>query len=102
MFLTQILLPLYDNDGYDISKEKFSLVRKQLIDRFGGLTTYTQMPANGFWQEDGEHTVRDHLIVYEIMSEDSDMNWWKQYRITLEKSFSQESIIIRQHKIDLL
>lgn len=102
MFLTQILLPLYDNEGSELPKGNFEVVRKQLIERFGGLTAYTRIPADGFWQKDDERTVRDDLIVYEIMSDHSEVNWWKQYRTTLEKSFLQETIIIRQHEIHLL
>ena len=40
---------------------------EELIERFGGLTTYSRAPANGYWLEDGENAVRDETVVYEVM-----------------------------------
>ena len=102
MYLTQILLPLYDNHGHKLPKDKYDAVCNQLIDRFNGLTAYTRTPAKGFWQEDGQRTIHDDIIIYEVMSDQSETNWWKEYRDKLEKIFSQETVIIRQHEVKVL
>ena len=50
MYLIQILLPLYRNDGQALPRALFRQVRDELIERFGGLTAYTRAPASGYWQ----------------------------------------------------
>jgi len=52
MFLVQLLLPLYDNDQQALPRSLFRTVSEELIERFGGLTTYSRAPANGYWLED--------------------------------------------------
>lgn len=102
MQLVQLLLPLYDNTGAQFPKHLYLQVRNELIERFGGLTAYTQAPANGLWQESGEDLVRDDLVTYEVMVEELDPAWWHQYRAMLEIRFRQEQLVIRAHPIRLL
>jgi hypothetical protein len=102
MHLIQLLLPLYDNDNQPLPKTLFSEVRHELIERFGGLTAYTRAPANGLWLEDGEHAVRDDLVIYEVMAPKLDRIWWQNYRSSLETRFRQERIMVRAHRVSLL
>ena len=69
---------------------------------FGGLTAYTRTPASGLWQEKDGGTVHDDIIVYEVMVEDLDEDWWSSYRGELERRFSQETLVIRAQEIRLL
>ena len=102
MHLIQLLLPLYDNDDRPLPKALFSDVRRELIERFGGLTAYTRAPVDGLWLEDGEHAVRDDLVIYEVMAPKLDRAWWQDYRSSLETRFRQERIMVRAHRISLL
>jgi hypothetical protein len=47
MYLIQILLPLYRNDGTRLEKVLYDQVTQELMQKFGGLTAYTQAPASG-------------------------------------------------------
>lgn len=102
MHLIQLLLPLYDNAGSRFPQEPYQQVRNELVERFGGLTAYAQAPVSGLWQESDEHTLRDDLVIYEVMAEDLDAVWWSQYRAMLEARFRQEQLVIRAHPIQVL
>ena len=101
MQLIQLLLPLYDNQGQAFDGAMYQQVRDELIAGFGGVTAYTRAPASGMWQQ-GEGAVRDDLIIYEVMTEALDQAWWRNYRVSLEQRFLQESLVIRAHEIRML
>ena len=94
MHLVQILLPLFDPEGQRFGRDIFDEVARQLTERFGGLTAYTRAPAAGLWKEGGE-TQRDDIIVYEVMVESLDPEWWRAYRKDLERRFRQEELVVR-------
>ena len=102
MYLVQILLPLTDNDGERLPSSLFAETRALLVERFGGLTAYSRAPAQGLWQPDEGNTTRDELVIYEVMINDLDRSWWKQYRERLELQFRQESIVVRATQIEQL
>jgi hypothetical protein len=101
MHLVQILLPLFDNDGAAFAEELFSTVRRELAERFGGLTAFTSAPAEGLWKSEGK-THHDEIVVFEVMAPDIDAAWWQSYRKNLEQRFSQDSLVIRAQPITLL
>jgi hypothetical protein len=101
MHLVQILLPLFDNDGRALGEELFTAVRRELAERFGGLTAFTSAPAEGLWKSDGK-THHDDIVVFEVMAGTLDASWWQSYRKNLEQKFSQASILIRAHPVTLL
>ena len=94
MYLVQLLLPLYDNAGAPQSRAHFAAVRQQLVDRFGGLTAYTRAPATGEWAGPGA-VERDDIVVYEVMVDGLDRDWWSTYRAALEQRFAQDEIAVR-------
>ena len=100
MYLVQLLLPLYDPQGRPFKSLSFRRVSRELTGRFGGLTTYARSPATGLWQERPGHTTRDEVVVYEVMVESLDRNWWGKYRRTLEKKFKQQELVIRAQEIE--
>ena len=99
MHLVQILLPLRDAAGKPFPQEHNELVRSELTERFGGLTAYVRSPAKGLWKEGEGNTVRDDIVVYEVMVEDLDEPWWAGYRERLRRRFAQEDLVIRTHPI---
>lgn len=101
MYLVEILLPLNDNEGRPFDSEKFSTLREILTERFGGLTAFTRSPAQGTTRK-GHKTVRDEIIVFEILTETLDESWWTSYRRRLETDFQQDKIIVRASAVTLL
>jgi hypothetical protein len=103
MHLISVLLPLYDNDGRPLARALFGDVATELTTVFGGLTAHTRAPAQGLWQGSEESsTVRDDLVIYEVMVDVLDRPWWTNYRRQLEQRFRQEHVVIRASQIELL
>ena len=101
-FLVQILLPLYDNEGRTVGADLFGEVRRELTERFGGLTAHMRAPAKGLWKTDDGAVARDDIVIFEVMAEALDRSWWEGYRRTLEQRFRQEQIVIRATRLELL
>ncbi|MEA2949381.1 MAG: hypothetical protein QOI40_4711 [Alphaproteobacteria bacterium] len=101
MHLIQLLLPVYDNAGNAFAEEIYLNVRRELADRFGGLTAFTRAPAQGLWKNAGE-TTHDDIMVFEVMTSHLDHGWWKRYRLALEELFRQEHIVIRAQPVVIL
>lgn len=94
-WLIQILLPLYDNDGVPFGDEVFGPTRRELVEKFGGLTVYQRAPARGLWKDDTGDVARDDVVVFEVMAEGLDHAWWQAYRRELERRFRQDVIVVR-------
>ncbi len=102
MNLVQILLPLYDNEGNRVPKEAFGVVRDDLTKTFGGVTVYSRAPAEGLWKDDGASVQHDDVILFEVMVDKLDREWWRAYRKDLESRFRQDEIAVRAQEMDLL
>ena len=101
MHLVQLLLPLRDDSGRPFDAAHYAAVRGELAGRFGGLTAYTRAPAEGVWQgPDGR--ARDDVVVYEVMADQLDRNWWRGLRAALERRFAQDEIVVRAHPVERL
>ena len=94
MRLVQILLPVHDNEGKAFPHDAYAAVRAELTDAFGGVTAYLRAPASGAWDE-GDDVVRDDIVIYEVMADEVDADWWSSYRNALERRFRQDEIVIR-------
>lgn len=102
MHLIQLLLPLQDNAGQPFPHDLYDGVRKELVGRFGGLTTYSRAPAKGLWKEDSQSVEKDDIVVYEVMADGLDRPWWSAYRKELEARFQQDALVVRAQVIELL
>ena len=102
MHLVQILLPLFDNARHVLHRDLFREVRRELTERFGGLTAYTRAPAEGLWMQGTEAPNLEDIVVHEVMVENLDRAWWRAYRQDLETRFRQETIVVRANEIELL
>ena len=101
MYLIQILLRLFDNDGAHFDAALYTQVRNELSERFGGLTAYSRAPAEGRWHDQGI-TTHDDIIVMEVMTDGVDTEWWRGYRKSLETRFKQTVIVVRAQMVSLL
>ena len=99
MYLVQLLLPVQDSEGRPFNRELFDELAAELTGRFGGLTAYTRAPATGIWEEQPGHTVRDQVVVYEVMTDDLDATWWAALRQRLEARFNQDELVVRAQEI---
>ena len=95
MYLVQILLPVYDNEGHPFEPVDYVQLRSELADRFGGVTAYTRAPARGVWKGDTGETTRDDIVIFEVMTAELDRTWWSGFRKELERRFRQDSVIVR-------
>jgi hypothetical protein len=102
MFLIQLFLPLYDNHCQAFSQADLDQVQTLLIEKFGGVTAYIRSPVKGVWKENDNKSVRDDMIIYEVMTEQLDEKWWRTYRQELCRKFRQEQMIVRAMEIKLL
>src|SRR5512132_3499080 len=87
MKLLQILLPLYDNGGEAYPKAMFDRIRSELTDAFGGVTAFLRSPAVGVWEDESGEVQRDDVVLFEVMADDLDRNWWQDYRHDLQERF---------------
>jgi hypothetical protein len=101
MHLVQILLPVYDAFGKRFSQAEYERVTRELTGRFGGLTAYVRSPAEGLWRQE-QTTVLDEIVVYEVMVDDLDCEWWAGYRKELGLRYAQQDLVIRTHPIERL
>ena len=101
MHLVQLLLPLYGNDGQPLPDGLLAAVRQELVDRFGGLTAYSRAPAKGLWASEGG-VDRDDIVVYEVMVERLERDWWAAYRQELAARFRQKELLVRAQPVELL
>lgn len=99
MYLVQLLLPLQDAEGRPFKRVLFDELAAELTERFGGLTAYTRAPATGMWEEQPGHTVRDQVVVYEVMTENLEASWWATLRRRLEAQFDQDELVVRAQEI---
>ena len=97
MVLVQFLLPLRDNAGKTFGHAAFERVREELTQRFGGSTAFLQSPAAGAWQDEegGGRTMRDELVLFEVMTDSLDRDFWRGYREELQRRFRQELVVVR-------
>ena len=95
MFLVQMLLPVYDNSGRRVPHERFTELRDELTDRFGGVTAFLRAPALGSWKDDSGKIDRDEVVMCEVMVDPLERSWWADYRKSLEQRFGQETLVIR-------
>ena len=94
MHLIQVLLPLYDNDGRPFSGSCFKQVRRDLTDRFGGVTAFVRSPAVGLWKENSDEVNRDEVVMFEVLADRLDRDWWARYREQLQNQFRQDEILV--------
>jgi len=102
MHLVQILLPLTDNSGQPYDKGMFDEVRNDLATHFGGVTAFSRAPASGLWENEDGRLVHDDVVIFEVMVDRLEREFWRLYRKELQDTFRQETIAVRAQHIDLL
>jgi hypothetical protein len=99
VYLVQLLLPLQDQQGRAYPRDLYDDLARRLTERFGGVTAYSRSPATGLWETPAGETVRDQVVVYEVMAEDLEPAWWAELRKRLEARLAQEELVVRAQEI---
>lgn len=99
MHLVQLLLPIRDEQGRAFPRGPYDELVRELTDRFGGVTAYTRAPATGLWEAASGETVRDQVVVYEVMADELDLDWWAALRRRLEAQLAQDELVVRAQEI---
>jgi hypothetical protein len=95
MHVVQFFLPMKDNAGRPFAREAFSGVRRELAERFGGVTAYQRSPAQGVWEDEDGGLCREEVVLFEVMDPALDAAWWRGYRRRLEQRFAQDDVLVR-------
>ena len=102
MVLIQLLLPVKGPGGPIDTGDPVAITRRELAERFDGLTAYLRSPAQGSWTaEDGE-VEHDDVVMVEVVTDRFDRAWWRAYAADLALRFRQETIHVRALPIELL
>lgn len=102
MYLIELLLPVYDNEGRRFTADAFAAVRRTLVDTFGGVTAHVQAPAVGLWENPEGGVTRDEVVIFEVMTDSLDRAWWSAYRTRLQHDFPQQEIVLRATPVEKL
>jgi hypothetical protein len=94
MYLIQLLLPLHDNNKKEFPNTYFNTVREDLTERFGGVTAFVRSPAVGLWKEVNDELNRDEVVMFEVMADQLDKDWWTGYRSHLQEKFRQDEVLV--------
>jgi len=100
MYLIQMLLPVGSN-AVDTATG-LNRTQRELIDRFGGVTAYLQTPAKGQWADVNGTTTVDRVFLVEVVANEFDKHWWREYANALATRFGQDVMHIRALRIELL
>lgn len=101
MRLARFYLPLRDNTGEPFPSHMFRAVEHELSARFGGVTAHLQSPASGLWS-DGGKVHADEVMIFEVLADDTDRDWWVAYRARLAQQFRQKSILIMLQPVEVV
>lgn len=102
MFVEELFLPLEKPGGSPVPGEVFERIKQELTERFGGVTAHLQSPAEGAWKPDADDVIHDRIAIFEVMVEDVDTAWWREYRHKLETELDQHRILARLHQVTVL
>ncbi|PZF78741.1 hypothetical protein DK847_02750 [Aestuariivirga litoralis] len=101
MRLVRFYLPLRDNAGGAFPARMFRAVEAELSGRFGGVTAHLQSPASGLWHDGGEMHA-DDVVIFEVLTQDGDRDWWSAYRARLAHDFRQKSILMMLQPVEVV
>ena len=102
MVLIQLLLPSSGGAAAADRLAPLMETRRELAERFSGLTAYVRSPAKGWWTAADGHTEQDDVVMVEVVTDSFDRAWWRTYAATLALRFDQERIHVRAVPVEML
>lgn len=101
MVMIQLLLPALGPDGEPLD-EQVAVTRRELLAKFQGLTAYLRSPAVGAWTNPEGNVERDQVVMVEVVTDEFDRDWWRQYQVTVADRFAQREIHVRALPVEVL
>lgn len=74
--------------------------RRELFERFRGVTAYLRAPAKGLWTSPEGEIEADDVVMVEVVVPTFDRPWWRDYAATLAARFDQETIHVRALRVE--
>jgi hypothetical protein len=102
MHIVEVFVPVADDRGVRFPAEVFDSLQKLMTETFGGVTIFTRAPAKGLWKDEDNNVEHDLLVIFEVMAETIDREWWAGLKDRLEKTLRQKEILIRVHSVERL
>jgi hypothetical protein len=102
MVLIQLLLPTAIGAERRDATALLVDTRRELADRFKGITAYVRSPAKGLWTSPEGRTEADDVVMMEIVTRTFERDWWRIYADGLAERFEQQAIHVRALAITLL
>jgi len=93
--LIQLFLPTTTENGKAFPGTYFHAVKQKLGKKFDSLSVYLKSPLIGSLKNDEPILAKDTLLVYEVISDIVETDYWSQYQQFLQKQFKQDYILIR-------
>lgn len=100
MVLIQLLLPTTGAAG-DHAMAAIADTRRELVERFKGVTAYVRAPAKGLWTAPDGQTEADDVVMVEVVTDTFDRAWWRTYSTTLAGRFAQDTIHVRALPVEM-
>jgi hypothetical protein len=100
MVLIQLLLPTTGNGG-NRAMTALAATRRELVEKFKGVTAYVRSPAKGLWTAPDGHTEVDDVVMVEVVTDTFDRAWWRTYSATLAHRFAQDTIHVRALPVEM-
>lgn len=98
----EILLPLWHNDGRPVSDEALNQTRKELLDRFEGLS-FTLEPTQGTWLHEGKrYEDLTTKVIVDVLDTPENREFFADFKSKLIKRFEQIEIYIVSYPIEII
>jgi hypothetical protein len=101
MHLVRLYLPVRDNAGQAFPVAMFRTIEAELSHRFGGVTAHLAAPASGLWRESGKLHA-DEVVIFEVLTDEADRDWWTAYRERLARDFRQKQILLMLQAVEVV
>ena len=88
----ELILPHEDNEGNRFDPKLHNKIQNELIEEFGGLTTYERL-VQGSWKS-GRECMQQSVIVHELLLPSIDFAYWQKMKNKLEKTFKQTEVML--------
>jgi len=98
----ELYVPLHYNDGRRIEWDKLTLLKRRLVEEFGGLTHFPQ-ENEGMWKI-GSLTFRDRIVILRVLASDSTKadQFFGRLKADIKRDWDQEDVLIVARDVSAL
>jgi len=97
-----LFVPLHFPGGARIPESTIAALKKRLVDRFGGLTHFSQT-NEGLWKI-GRVTFRDEITILRVLADheaEAD-GFFRELKQAMERDFQQEEVLMISREVMLV